>query len=208
MEWSDTGDCCFTSLQCVKWNGPIQVPVASPLFSVWNGMEWYMSLLLHLSTVCGMEWRDTGACCFTFLQCGMEWSNKGACCFTSLQCGMERSNKGACCFTSLQCGMERSNKGACCFTSLQCGMEWSNKGVCCFTSLQCVEWNGVIQVPVASTLYNVWNGMEWYRCLLLLLSTHTYLACTYIYIYITINHKSPHITHTKNTSIQSPCHKF
>ena len=39
MEWTDTGACCFTSLQCVEWNGVIQEPVASPLYSVWNGME-------------------------------------------------------------------------------------------------------------------------------------------------------------------------
>ena len=69
MERSDTGACYFTSLQCVKWNGVIQVPVTSPLFSVWNGMERYRCLLLHLSSVCGMEWSDTDACCLTSLQC-------------------------------------------------------------------------------------------------------------------------------------------
>ena len=69
QNWSDPGACCFFYLQCVEWKGVIQVPVTSPLFSVWNGMERYRCLLLHLSSVCGMEWSDTDACCLTFLQC-------------------------------------------------------------------------------------------------------------------------------------------
>ena len=40
------------------------------------------------------------------------------------------------------------------------GQNWSDSGACCFSYLQCVEWNGVIQVPVASPLFSVeWNGV-------------------------------------------------